>query len=142
MEWLADACSRAPRTSHARSHHVLRACALALAAATLGLTLGAPSAMARKKKLPTTKTVRGVVLDASGNGIGGAAVEMTNLSTGTKTAIFADTGGRFMFAGLKTFDDYQFRATYQGKTSEIRKVTSYDNRLRVQVNLHIPPPKD
>jgi Carboxypeptidase regulatory-like domain len=141
-ELPAYACSCAPRKRHARLRHVARAWALALAAATLGFTVGAPSLMARKEKPPTTKTVRGEVLDASGNGIAGAAVEMTNLSTGEKTAIFTGTEGSFVFTGLKTFDDYQFRATYKGKSSETRKVSSWDTRMRVQVNLHIPPPKE
>ncbi len=119
-----------------------RACTLALVLAVLGLAWGAPSLMARKKKPPTTKTVRGQVLDASDNGIVGAAVEMTDLTAGKKTAIYTETGGHFTFTGLKTFDDYQFRATYKGQASETRKVSSWDTRMRVVVNLHIPPPKD
>jgi Carboxypeptidase regulatory-like domain len=141
-ELRAYACSCAPRQRHARSRHAARAGALALAAALLGLTVVAPSLTARKEKPPTTKTVRGEVLDASGNGIAGAAVEMTNLSTGEKTAIFTETGGSFVFTGLKTFNDYQFRAAYKGKTSETREVSSWDTRMRMQVNLHIPPPKE
>jgi len=119
-----------------------RVSVLVLALAVLGVTLGAPPLMARKKKPPTTKTVRGQVLDASDNGIAGAAVEMTDLTTGTKTAIYAGTGGNFVFTGLKTFEDYQFRATYKGQSSETRKVSSWDIRMRMVVNLHIPPPKE
>lgn len=119
-----------------------RRAALALALAALVVTVAAPSLMARKKKPPTTKTVRGQVLDANDNGLVGAAVEMTDLTTGKKTAIYADPGGHFVFSGLKPFDDYSFRATYKGKSSETRKVSSWDTRMQVVVNLHIPPPKD
>ncbi|MCL5005680.1 MAG: carboxypeptidase-like regulatory domain-containing protein [Acidobacteria bacterium] len=119
-----------------------RVCVVTLAVAFLGATWGAPSLMAKKKKPPTTKTVRGQVLDASDDGIAGAAVEMTNLTTGKKTAIYTGSGGHFTFTGLKTFDDYQFRATYKGQVSETRKVSSWDTRMRMVVNLHIPPPKD
>ncbi len=113
-----------------------------LALATLGLTVAAPSLWARKKKPPTTKTVQGQVLDAQENGIVGAAVEMTDLETGKKSAIYSGPGGQFVFTGLKPLEDYKFRATYKGKTSDIRKVSSWDTRMQVVVNLHIPPPKD
>ena len=119
-----------------------RTLALGLAVCVLGFTVGPPSLMATKKKPPTTKTVRGQVLDASENGIAGAAVEMTDLATGKKAAIYTQTGGHFTFTGLKTFEDYQFRATYKGKASETRKVSSWDTRMRMVINLHIPPPKE
>ena len=124
------------------SGHSRRLAVLALALAAFGLTAAAPSLLARKKKPPTTKTVRGQVLDQQENGIVGAAVEMTDLTTGKKTAIYTEEGGHFVFTGLKTFDDYSFRATDKGKTSDIRKVSSWDTRMRVVVNLHIPPPKE
>ncbi len=115
--------------------------ALVVALAVLGFFPG-PPLMARKKKPPTTKTVRGQVLNPSENGIAGAAVNMTDLTTGTKSGIYAGTGGRYVFSGLKPTHDYQFRATYKGKSSEARKVSSWDTRLRLVINLHIPPPKD
>ena len=130
------------RRRRALAGHLGRLAALALVLAALGLTVAAPSLMARKKKPPTTKTVRGQVLDAQDNGIVGAAVEMTDLTTGKKSAIYAEEGGHFVFTGLKTFEDYEFRATDKGKTSESRKVSSWDTRMRVVVNLHIPPPKE
>jgi Carboxypeptidase regulatory-like domain len=119
-----------------------RHAALALVLAAAGLTLAAPSLTARKEKPPTTKTVRGQVLDAQDNGIVGAAVEMTDVTTGKKAAIYTEEGGHFVFTGLKTFEDYEFRATEKGKSSETRKVSSWDTRMRVVVNLHIPPPKE
>ena len=129
-------CLRAP------SGHPGRRGSLALVLAVAGLTVAAPLLMARKEKPPTTKTVRGQVLDSKDNGIVGAAVEMTDLTTGKKSAIYTEQGGQFTFSGLKTFEDYSFRATNKGRTSETRKVSSWDTRMRLVVNLHIPPPKD
>lgn len=119
-----------------------RACALALAFAALCLIFDSAPLMARKKKLPTTKTVIGQVFDAADNPIGGAAVEMKDLTTGKTTAIYAGPQGHFTFTGLSLTQDYQFRAHYKGKSSEVRKVSSYDTRTNLVVNLHIPPPKD
>jgi Carboxypeptidase regulatory-like domain len=134
--------SCASRQRRARLHRMAWSCALALTLATLGLTAGAPSLLARKTKPPTTKTIRGQVLDAQDNGIVGATVEMTNLKTGAKTAIYTGDGGHFVFTGIKTYDDYQFRATYKAQASEIRKVSSWDTRMQMVLNLHIPPPKE
>jgi len=124
------------------ARHPERLAVLALVLAAFGLTVAAPSLLAKKKKPPTTKTVQGQVLDAQDNGIVGAAVEMTNLSTGKKTAMYTEEGGRFVFTGLETFNDYAFRATDKGKTSDTRKISSWDTRMRVVVNLHVPPPKE
>lgn len=115
--------------------------ALVAALAVLGFTPG-PPLMARKEKPLTTKTVRGQVLNSSENGIAGATVNMTDLTTGTKSGIYTGTGGHYVFSGLKPTHDYQFQATYKGKSSEARKVSSWDMRMRLVVNLHIPPPKD
>lgn len=115
--------------------------ALIVALAVLGFIPG-PPVMARKEKPLTTKTVRGQVLNSSDTGIAGATVNMTNLTTGTKSGIYTGTGGHYVFSGLKPTDDYQFRATYKGKSSEARKVSSWDTRMRLVINLHIPPPKD
>jgi Carboxypeptidase regulatory-like domain len=132
----------ASRKRRTPSEPLRRTCTVALVLAVLGVTSGAPTLMARKEKPPTTKTVRGQVLDASENGIAGAAVEMTDLTTNKKTAIYAGPGGSFVFTGLKTSEDYQFRATYKGQSSETRKVSSWDIRMRMVINLHIPPPKE
>ena len=129
------------RELSARSNARLLGGEIILAAGMLWLVFAAVPLIA-KKSPPPTKTVRGQVLDDSGSGITGAAVEMTDLTTGKKTAIYTQDGGRFLFADLRPSHDYQFRATYQGKQSEIRKVSSLDVRLRMVVNLHIPPPKD
>lgn len=114
---------------------------MALTFAVVCLVFDASPLMARKKKLPTTKTVRGQVLDASGNGIAGAAVEMTDLTTHKTSAIYTGTGGHFLFAGLSLNQDYRFRATYKGKSSEVREVSYWDTRTTLVLNLHIPPPK-
>ena len=119
-----------------------RACAVALTLAAFLLLFDSAPLMARKKKLPTTKTVIGQVFDASDNGIAGAAVEMKDLTTGKTLAIYAGPHGHYTFTGLSLAQDYQFRAHYKGKSSEVRKVSSWDTRIHLVINLHIPAPKD
>lgn len=117
-------------------------CAVALVFAMVWLAFDAAPLMARKKKPPTSKTVKGQVLDASANGIVGAAVEMTDLTTKKTTAIYTGEGGHFQFTGLSLNQNYQFRAHYKGQSSEVRKVSYWDTRTNLVLNLHIPPPKD
>ncbi len=119
-----------------------RFCVVALAFATLGLALDPAPLMAKRRKPPTSKTVVGQVLNASGNGIAGAAVEMKDLTTGRTVAIYTGPQGHFEFTDLKLTQDYQFQAHYRGHLSEPRKVSSWDTRTNLVINLHIPAPKD
>lgn len=121
---------------------IAQACAVTVAFAALWLAFDAAPLTAKRRKPPTSKTVVGQVFDASGNGIPGAAVEMKDVTTGKTTAIYAGPEGRFTFTDLKLTEDYQFRAHYKGQSSEVRKVSSWDTRFNLVLNLHIPPPKD
>lgn len=130
---------------HHRKHlsaFLMRVCAVTLAFAAIWLAFDAVPSMAKRRKPPTSKTVTGQVFDASDNVIPGAAVEMKNLTTGKTLAIYAGTSGHFTFTDLKLTQDYQFQAHYKGQTSEIRKVSSWDTRTNLVLNLHIPAPKD
>lgn len=129
------------RTRAGSSETVATVCAVALIFAMALLAFDATPLMAKKKKPPTSKTVRGQVLDPAGNGIAGAAVEMTNLTTKKTVAIYTGEGGHFQFTGLSLNQDYQFQAHYKGKSSEVRKVSYWDTRTNLVLNLHIPPPK-
>jgi hypothetical protein len=106
------------------------------------LAFDAATLTAKRRKPPTTKTVVGQVFDAQENAIVGAAVVMKNLTTGKTTAIYTGTEGRFTFTDLKLRQDYQFMANYKGQSSEVRKVSSWDTRFNLVLNLHIPAPKD
>jgi carboxypeptidase family protein len=110
-----------------------------LAALVSVCLLVAPSAGAKEKK-PVTRTITGAVLDQAENGIAGASVELTDLRTGKKVAIYSEQGGRYEFDDLKPEDDYQVQASYKNQPSEVRKVTSLIRDMRVVINLHIPPP--
>ncbi len=121
---------------------VMRACALALAFAALWMVFDAAPVSAKRIKPPTSKTLVGQVFDASDNPIVGASVEMTNLTTAKTAAIYTGPEGRFKFTDLKLTQDYQVKAHYKGQSSEVRKVSSWDTRFDLVLNLHIPAPKD
>jgi hypothetical protein len=101
--------------------------------------LSAP-ALAAKQKAPTTKTVSGLVMDKAETAISGAEVTLKDLQTGKTVAIYADANGQYRFSDLDPHHDYEIKASYKGVTSETRQVSSVDTRMRLVINLTIPPP--
>src|SRR5690242_20764384 len=102
----------------------IRSCAVALAAAALWLAFGAAPFTAKKKGPPTSKTVVGQVFDGQDNGIAGAAVEITDLSTNKTSAIYTGPEGRFTFTELKLTQDIRFRAITRGNFLRLGRVVS------------------
>jgi hypothetical protein len=99
-----------------------------------------PVVSSAKQKPPPTKTIQGQVLDASSNPIVGAAVQLTDTTTGKTLAMYSETGGRYVFTELKPTDDYQVQATYKGQQSEVRNASSLNNDNPIVLNLTIPAP--
>ncbi len=116
------------------------ALALIIVVTIQALTVPASSLIAKQKK-KVSRTVTGVVLDKDENGISGATVELTDLQTNKKIAIFSQEGGRYQFADLQPTHDYEVRASYKGLSSEARKFSSFDNRNEIVLNLTLSPTK-
>jgi hypothetical protein len=96
--------------------------------------------LAAKQKAPTTKTVSGVVTDKAENGISGATVTLKDLQTGKTVAIYSDVNGHYRFSDLDPHHDYEIQASFKAVSSETRQVSSFDTRMRLVINLTIPPP--
>ena len=105
----------------------------------LMLVCVAPSALASKKK-PLTKTIHGQVLNSANQPIAGAAVELTDVTTGKKLGIYADGSGHYEFTDLNPHDDYQVKATYNNQESEVRHASSLDDTYVLVFNLTVPAP--
>jgi hypothetical protein len=118
---------------------VRRACGSA-AAAVLLVAFSMPCLLAKENK--PTRVVTGVVSDEAENPIVGAAVVLTDLQTGKKNATYTREGGAYQFSDLQPTRDYEVQATHQGLASRVRKVSQFDPRNRIVLNLRIPPPKE
>lgn len=105
------------------------------------LNLLAPPLAAKKKK-EVPRLVAGAVLDESDNPIVGASVVLTDLQTGKKGAIYTQEDGLYEFSDIQETRDYEVQATFKGLSSQVRKVSMFDNRKRIVLNLQIPPPKE
>ena len=102
--------------------------------------LGAPALAAKKAKAPTTKTVSGLVTDKAENGIGGAEVTLKDLQTGKIVVIYAEANGQYQFSDLDPHHDFEIQASFKGVASETRQISSIDTRMKLVINLTIPPP--
>lgn len=114
-------------------------CGMAALAVVCALAFCAPDLVAKQKKV--SRTVSGAVLDEADNGIAGASVQLSDLQTGRKIAIYSQEGGHYQFADLQPTHDYEVQASFQGASSEVRKVSSADIRTRIVLNLTIPGKK-
>ena len=83
----------------------------------------------------------GVVLDATDNPIVGASVELTDKQTGKKVGIYTEDEGRYLFADLNPYHDYEIQALSKNLASEVRQVSSLDDRDKIVIILRVPPPK-
>jgi Carboxypeptidase regulatory-like domain len=101
-----------------------------------------PLSVFAKQKKKISRTVTGVVLDGTDNPIAGASVELTDVQTAKKVAIYSEDGGRYQFADLNPAHDYELLALNKNISSDVRKVSSLDDRDRIVVILRIPPSKE
>jgi hypothetical protein len=116
-----------------------RACALATAVVLL-FAFSMPGLAAKEKK--PSRLVTGLVSDEAENPLVGAAVVLTDLQTGKKTATYTTGDGTYRFTGLQPTRDYEVQATHRGVSSQVRRVSSIDPRNRIVLDLRIPPPKE
>jgi hypothetical protein len=110
------------------------------AAAVLLFTFSTPGMVAKERK--PSRVVTGLVSDEAENPITGAAVVLTDLETGKKSATYATREGTYQFTDLQPTHDYEVQATHQGVSSQVRRVSSIDPRNRIVLHLRIPPPKE
>ena len=119
------------------SRHFLSGLALILIFSLPALT-GSPQNPNRDAQL---KTVRGLVLDKSDNGVASAVVFLKNVRSNQVRSYIADTHGNYRFSGLDPNADYELHAEKDGVKSPIRSVSSFDARMEIVLNLKIDTKK-
>jgi hypothetical protein len=104
------------------------------------LLLGAVTGLG-KDKTPTSRIISGVVTDDADRTIKGATVELTDLQTGKVLDIYSQEGGQYQFSDLRFDHDYTVKAMYRGSSSEVRRISMFETRWTLVLNLTIPQPK-
>ncbi len=85
-----------------------------------------------------TRTVTGTVLDSRENPIAGAIVYLKNDRSRAVRTYISDDHGRYVFHALAPNTDYSLHATYRGKSSSQRLVSSFDSQQTIHITLKIP----
>lgn len=105
---------------------------------TGGVLLAGAVAGLAKDKTPTTRTVSGAVFDDAENTIEGATVELTDNQTGKVLDIYSQKEGQYQFDGLRFDHDYTVKATFKNASSEVRRISMFETRWHLVLNLTIP----
>ena len=105
-----------------------------LACASICLLVVCLPRSSAKEKKPVTKTIAGAVVDGADNPIAGAAVELSDVQDNKKTAKYSQKDGKYQFTDLDPKHDYEVQASFKGMSSELRRVSTLDDRHLVVVN--------
>jgi len=119
-------------------HHrsVIKAVAFSsLVLMTIALVAG--TALADKKDKPAGRLLLGKVLDKQDNPIPDAVVYVTNTRTRAVKTYIVGKDGTYRFPALSTAVDYEVYAQYQGKKSETKGVSQFDDRSQVYMDLRL-----
>lgn len=116
--------SRAPR--HASRIAVMLLLALSVAA------YAAPD----KKEKQQGRLLFGKVLDQQDNPVVDAVVYLTNSRTHAIKTYIVGQDGTYRFPGLSTVD-YEVYAQYNGRKSDTKSVSQFDDRSQVYIDLKI-----
>lgn len=121
---------------------MIRKCFLGLLAALLATaSLGAQSNKKKKAEEEKIRMVEGTVADAEDKAVSGAVVQLKNMKTLQIRSFITQEHGTYYFHGLDTNLDYQLKADYQGASSEVKTLSTFDNRRKPVINLKLAPKK-
>jgi hypothetical protein len=94
-------------------------------------------AVAAAQKGNTGRLLTGKVIDKQDNPVPKAIVYLTDLRTrAVKTYIVGDDGG-YRFPAMSAAVDYEVYAQFNGKKSDTKTVSQFDNRSQVNINLRV-----
>ena len=110
---------------------------LSLIVAALAILVSVAASAAPEKKVKQQgRLLFGKVLDGQDNPVPNAVVYLTNTRThAVKTYIIGQDGG-YRFPGLSTVD-YEVYAQYNGRKSDTKSVSQFDDRPQVYIDLKI-----
>jgi hypothetical protein len=115
--------------------------ALAVAAASCALLAMfslAPAVSAQNDKNSAVRTLVGQVIDDSDRPVASAIVYLKNTKDLTVKTYIADNQGNYRFNALSMNSDYEVHAeSKDGRSSEVRRLSSFDSRKLVHLNLRL-----
>lgn len=112
------------------------------AMAQVNLNLGGNNGPSPKKPKPTSKMLTGTVTDKADQPIEGAVVYLKNSKTLTVKSYFTQQDGSYRFPQLALSTDYEIWAEKDGKKSDTKGISQFDDRYTPTVNLRVDVNKD
>jgi Carboxypeptidase regulatory-like domain len=113
---------------------------LAVNLVALQLTLplgGSSSSPERKSPRVTTRTLTGSILDKSDQPVADAVVYLKNTKTLAVRTYIAQKDGSYRFPELSNNIDYEVYAQRNGKKSNTKVLSQFDDREQPHINLRI-----
>ena len=83
------------------------------------------------------RNLQGKVLNAQDAPIAGAIVYLENSRNNDIKSYISDGDGTYHFAAISSDTDYTLWASFKGKKSPTKTVSSFDTRKQVFIDLHI-----
>jgi len=111
--------------------------AVALGSLLLVALCAASGALPDKKEKSTGRLLYGKVLDTQDNPLRDAVVYVTNTRTRAVKTYIVSTDGTYRFPALSTAVDYEVYAQYNGRKSDTKAVSQFDDRSQVYLDLKI-----
>jgi hypothetical protein len=89
------------------------------------------------KNAGTGRLLTGRVADRQDNPLSGAVVYLTDTRTRAIKSFIVSEDGMYRFPALSRNDDYEVYAQFQGKKSDTKTVSQFDDRPQLNINLKI-----
>ena len=109
-----------------------------LLAGLLALTLvAALPSLAKDKDTTPGRLLTGTVLDRQDNPVPNAVVYVTDTRTRAVKTYIVGADGNYRFPALAANVDYEIYAQLNGKNSDTKKMSQFDDRKQVKIDLRI-----
>jgi hypothetical protein len=99
--------------------------------------LAAPGTFAKNKDTTPGRLLTGKVLDKQDNAVINAVVYVTDTRTRAVKTYIVGSDGIYRFPALATNVDYEIYAQSNGKTSDTKRMSQFDDRKVVDIVLRI-----
>ena len=114
------------------------ACSLAIACLSVGIATSATSPKAyAQQRGPVARTVLGKVVSKNDVPLKGSVVYLKDDHSLSVKSFIADDKGGFRFGQLSQNTDYEVWAELDGRKSNTRTISSFDNKNEFVINLKI-----
>jgi hypothetical protein len=105
--------------------------------AVLALVCGLAAQDKRPNEDGNTRSVQGVVTDASGKPVANAVVQLKDTKQLQIRSFRTGADGSYHFAGLGTNTEYELKADFEGATSGTKTLSIYNSQKTATVNLKL-----